>query len=178
MLCLLPIPSKTLSIQTHLPNWIILYLPHVFLNDSLFLSCSLQPFESHVFTLFPLPHLTFRNLTLIFTNLLLNFLLSKLILILLDQVDIVFTLLDFEVVFDTSAPYALKLFPWKLMTLESAFLVSVPLNLFLSSCSGFSPLPSLKRPVLPGHLLCFKSTHLAISLENHLSSRLPSSFIA
>ena len=109
MLCLLPIPSRTLSIQTHLPNSITLYIPHVFINDSLFLPCPLQPFESHVYTLFPLPYLTFRNLTLIFTNLL-NFLLSKLILILLDQVDIVFTLLDLEVAFDTSAPYALDFF--------------------------------------------------------------------
>ena len=176
MPCLLPISSRTLSIQTHLPNSIILYLPHVFLNDSLFLSCPLQPFESHLYTLFPLPHLTFRNLTLIFTSLL-NFVFSKLILIFLDQVNIDFTLLDLEVAFDASAPYAF-IFSSSLMTVESAFLVSVPPNPFLSLCSGCSPLPSLKRPVLPGHLLCFKSTLLAISLEKHLSPRLPSSFLA
>lgn len=91
---------------------------------------------------------------------------------------LVFTLLDFYITFDTSAPCSLTFLSWTFVTLESPLLVSVPLNSILSSCSGSSVLPNFKRPVLPGHLLCFRSTVLAISLEKHPSPRLPSSFLA
>ena len=83
---LLPIPLEYLAYSLISQTQLFSVNTMFFSNDSLSLSCPLQPIGSRVCTLFPLPHLTFRNLTTISTSLL-NFLSSKLTLILLDHLD-------------------------------------------------------------------------------------------